>query len=232
MQTYAPLNKSSLSMQIADQLEARILQNQLKEGEKLPGEMELAERFGASRNVLREAMTTLKERGLIEVRNGSGAYVVHPQAEKLGQVVSRLVITGSVSADELFEVRMALEVRACGLAAQNATPEEIEKLQTLLDDMERSYEDSGLWAQFDYDFHILLARCTGNVLFPVLLEPLISLVTDNFNKMPLPLEARKRGMAHHRTIMDAVKAHDRAAAEKGMVLHLQRYLEDQNRIKK
>ena len=94
---YIQLNKSSLSQQIAQNLEEMILEQELQIGDRLPGEMDLADKFGASRNVVREALTMLRERGLVEVRNGSGAFVTRVQPQALGDVVTRMTAVGSVS---------------------------------------------------------------------------------------------------------------------------------------
>ena len=136
------VTKANLSSQIANQLEELILSQELKAGERLPGEIELAEQFGTSRNILREALTSLKERGLVTVRNGSGVYVAQPDARILGNVVNRLVAVGSASIQEVYELRVALEVQSSGLAAVNATDEDLQSLDELIRLMEQDYRNT------------------------------------------------------------------------------------------
>ncbi len=226
MKMYAPVSKNNISNQIAEHIETLILQQNLKVGDKLPGEIELAEQFGASRNVLREALATLKERGLIEVRNGSGIYVAQPGSGTLGRVVDRLVKTGASTAKEVYEIRLALEVQACGQAAKRATDAEIAELGTIIACMERDYKDEALWSRYDSEFHERLAEMTGNSLYPVILQPLVNIVSDIRSEQHPTLDARSRGLEDHRQIFTAIKAHDRAAAQQAMVNHLKRFLKD------
>ena len=221
-----PVMKANLSSQIANQLEERIISQELKAGDKLPGEIELAEQFGTSRNILREAITTLKERGLVQVRNGSGAYVMQPDAQVLGDVVNRLVAVGSTSIQEVYELRVAIEVQSCGLAAVNATQEDLAALDDLIGQMERDYRDDQLWSKLDYNFHKELAVSTHKTLFPEFLRPLINTVCDLSDRHPRHFEARLRGIEQHKRIVEAVKSRDRAAAERAMEEHLQVFLAD------
>jgi len=224
---YAPVVKSSLSQQIARSLEEMIISQEIQVGDRLPGEIELAERFGASRNVLREAIAMLKERGLVDVKNGSGAYVTQLTADALGSMVNRLAAVGSASPEEVYEIRMALEVRACGLAAENASAMQIEELRLIVDGMEKNFEDLASWKKDDLKFHRCLANMTHNALFPALIEPLTAEVfSPRHISHPPSMEARLGGMAQHRRILDAVENGNRTAAEKAMADHLQRYLDD------
>ncbi len=226
MTKFMQMNKSSLSKQIAEQIEGLILSQELKVGERLPGEIEMAEQFGSSRNVLREAMTTLKERGLIEVKPGSGAYVAQPDPLALGEMMNRFVALGSLSVYEVYEVRMALEVRSCGLAAQYGDQEGIMALNDLISQSEKEYRDNELWAKYEYKFHMQIAKMTGTTLFPVFLRPLLGIVFDLTNEKPRPLIARKGGMEAHKRIVEAIASKDKDAAEQAMVRHLQGFLTD------
>ena len=117
------VKKNNLYESIADTIEAMILDDTLKVGERLPSEAAMAESFGVSRNIIREAMKILKERHLVELRNGDGARVVKPDSSSLKDVVNRMVIMGSLSLSEIYELREALEVSAAGLAAGRRTEE-------------------------------------------------------------------------------------------------------------
>ncbi|MEI7616540.1 MAG: GntR family transcriptional regulator, partial [Actinomycetota bacterium] len=135
MVEYIQLNRKHLYEQIASQLEEMILNETLKIGDQLPPEKDLAEKFGVSRNILREALKTLKERGLIDVKTGNGIYITKPKPEVIKKILNRLVKLGDVNIKELFEFRLAIEVKACGLAAERATIEEIENLENILNMM-------------------------------------------------------------------------------------------------
>lgn len=221
-----PVSKANLSTQIADQLEERILSQELKAGDRLPGEIELAEQFGTSRNILREAITTLKERGLVQVRNGSGAYVMQPDAQVLGDVVNRLVAAGSASIQEVYELRVAIEVQSCKLAANNATSEDLETLEDLIVQMKHDYRDDQLWSKLDYNFHRELAVATQNSLFPEFLRPLMNTVCDLSDRHPRTFDARLRGIEQHERIVSAIRSGSQSAAEQAMAEHLRGFLAD------
>ena len=225
---YSQLVKSSLSQQIAQNLEQMIIGQEIQVGDRLPGEIELAERFGTSRNVIREAITMLKERGLVDVKNGSGAYVAQLTSDALGSMVTRLTAVGSASPEDVYEIRMALEVRACGLAAQNATPQQKKELRLIVEDMGKNFEDLVKWKRDDMRFHRCLAQMTNNALFPAFIEPLAAeLFSPGHDaERPPSREARLGGMEQHRRILDAVEQGNRTAAERAMTDHLQRYLDD------
>ena len=225
---FQPINKASLSQQIAEILEQSIIQQKLQVGDRLPGEMELADQFGASRNVVREAIAMLRERRLVEVRNGSGAFVTQVSPEALGSVVTRMTAVGSVSPQEVYEVRMALEVRACGLAAQNSDAREKRALKEIVRNMEKTYEDLQKWYASDFKFHRALSSMTHNPLFPAFLEPLIRMVfmPDDQHYVQPSLRARLGGAEQHRRILGAIERSDRIGAEQAMTGHLQTYLDD------
>src|SRR5437588_2142723 len=108
---YTRLRPSKLYEQIAEQIKQRILSGELRTGDRLPTENELAEQFGASRTAVREAMKTLTQRGLIETRPGRGAVVINATAQAMHhslELLMRVQQAGGGSAD-LMEVREILE---------------------------------------------------------------------------------------------------------------------------
>lgn len=226
MAIYTPIPKSNLSNQIAEHLETMILEHNLEIGDKLTGEIELAEQLGVSRNILREAMAILKERGLIEVKNGDGVYVVQPGSSTLGRVLDRLVKAGTASPQEVYEIRLALEVQACGLAAKMAVKEDIVQLQELLNKMEKDHQTGVHWSDYDYQFHGKIAIMTRNSLYPVILQPLIEMVSDIQNVYPPTLEARVNGLENHKEIVEAIASGDTVLARHAMRNHLKRFLKD------
>lgn len=225
---FKQVNKANLSQQIAEILEQMIIEQKLQVGERLPGEIELADQFGASRNVIREAIAMLRERRLVDVRNGSGAFVTQVSPDALGSVVTRMTSVGSASPQEVYEIRMALEVRACGLAAQNCDDRERTALKRIVQNMEKDYSSLHQWYDNDFKFHQALSAMTHNPLFPAFLEPLIAMVfsPDDTHFIQPSLNARIGGAKQHRCILGAIEQGDRTAAEQAMAKHLQTYLDD------
>ena len=123
--------RAKLSEQIADRLEDMILNEELEDSEKLPSEQTLAENFNVSKNVVRESLNTLKERGLVETRNGAGNYVTKPKADNLSDVISRMIVLDNIDYRQIYDTRIVLETSACRRAARRITDGELAKLEKL-----------------------------------------------------------------------------------------------------
>ena len=223
MTQYVQINRHHLYDTVATQMEQMILNETLKIGEKLPPEKILAEKFGVSRNILREALKTLKERGLIEVKTGDGVYVAKPETDILKDMVSRLMVFSNITIKDLFEFRLTLEVTACGLAAERAAEEEIKKLEDIVEMMKIHFDDVDKWAIEELDFHYTIAKATKNPLFYSFISPISSLLINAvFTKGRNKSDAKAAGIEGHIEIIEAIKSRDRKSAENAMIKHLER----------
>lgn len=214
------IKKSNLYESIADTIEKMILNDSLKVGEYLPSEASMAENFGVSRNIIREAMKILKERHLVELRNGESARVIRPDADSLNEVILRMVTMGSISLKEIYEMRRSLEVTAAGLAAQRATEEQIAGLYNIISDMGKNKEDRDKWINLDLLYHAELAKSTGNPLFYEFIKPLSSALEIIFDKGRRAPGALEKSIMLHTEIVRAIEAHDVSGAEAKMREHL------------
>jgi DNA-binding FadR family transcriptional regulator len=214
--------KKSLSETIAEKLEQMILEETFRIGERLPSEEKLAESFGASRTIVREAVKTLKERGLVAVKVGDGIYVAKPKKRMLSEMVNRLVRLSDISMEEVYDFRRVLEVAASGLAAENASEEEIAALEDIVAEMEKSTSRKQRWVELELQFHTHIAQASHNKLFSYIASPLADLLVSAFakgfssNKLAGTLE----GITGHRTIIESIRKRDRQSAEKAMLQHL------------
>src|SRR5574337_994600 len=166
---------SRLSEVVATELEAWMRQGSLEGGVQLPSEKILAERFGVSRAVVREAVSRLKADGWVESRQGAGAFV----APQPGRGSFRLIPGGAGLADSLeniFELRLLVETGAAELAARRRTAADLVRLEAALQRMEAALADSSEageagqegsrsnGAGADDEFHVAIAAATGNPL--------------------------------------------------------------------
>jgi len=217
---YPRVERKHLYQEVANKLEQMIMDESLKIGDKLPPEQTLAERFGVSRNVLREAIKGLNERGLIEVIPGKGAFIAKPTSKILTDMLNRLVVLGDFSAKHLYEIRLPLEIMCAGLAAERATKEHIEKLYDLVQKMPFAAGNIEDWCKIDLDFHITISDATGNPLFHSLLSPLTGLLVKLFAAGYRKEGEVKTGLFDHEKIYEAIKSRNRKAAEKAMKEHI------------
>lgn len=219
----APLKKSHLFERVAQELADLILIGELKTGAKLPSEHDLAKQFGVSRNVVREGLRSLIERGLVAVRPGDGIYVQAPDQSTVVGALSRYMQLNRTEnwVDELYEVRRSLEAEIAALAAERATPEDIESLEASLECMRLHTDDPVKWARADWDFHQILALASHNSLFPMLLEPLYEPILRAFEEGWRYPKAYENGLRFHAAIIEQVRAHALLAAREIMLEHLE-----------
>lgn len=208
------------------------------EGELLPREVDLAARFGFSRNVARECVRGLEERGLVSVRHGSGARVL-PEYEwnRFDPDVLAALIGGPRAAGvigEYLESRRVLEVEAAGLAAERAGNPELEHLSETFERMKLTAEGArdnpageALYREADVDFHRAVIRAARNPVLARMIEPIHRALTDTFTTLARPRMRFVRGLPEHERILAAVRAGDPDEAREAMRAHLltvERYL--------
>ncbi|HEY9593653.1 MAG TPA: FadR/GntR family transcriptional regulator [Spirochaetia bacterium] len=222
-------------MQIARQIRNLIRDGTLKVGEKLPPERSLVEQFGASRASVREALSALEMLGLIECRSGQGNYIKADGSSGSidGEMLKALL--SDHDAYEIFEARLEIEPNMAALAAERATPEEVDKLreivaelQTLGDSiLEDGFKDSVVdqYMETDRRFHLEIGRAAhNNVLFTVFSGVNLMTKETHWKAMKskgLSNEANVRAYAaEHSAILSAIVNKDTKAAWKESKRHL------------
>jgi DNA-binding FadR family transcriptional regulator len=208
------VEKTNLYEQIVDALEGVIVQSNVEE--KLPSEQELSRRFGVSKAVIREAMKVLKDRGLIQSRNGDGSYISRPGSGSVANAVNRIIKMDNISSADLHGTRLILETAAVRLAALYARPEELDHLEFTIEKQSElsPYEE---WFRYDKDFHITIARAGGNALVAMFVEVMMNLLKEYMFK---GYYDRDDTIRQHREITAALRGKDEALAEKAMLSHL------------
>jgi len=207
---------------VADQVVAAVGDDDLKPGDRLPSERAMAQRFQVSRAVIREAIRTLCERGLLEARPKSGVYVKEQDGKGASAQIGMLLKRHIHAFGELGEVRFTLEVDIAGLAAERATPEEIATLEETIVNMETHSDDGEIFTENDFLFHITMAKAAHNLLYLALIEPIQDLlmsyrVHSYHHQRELTIAA---ALHHHRRILDTIKARNPEAARQAMREHL------------
>ncbi|WP_345385163.1 FadR/GntR family transcriptional regulator [Nonomuraea salmonea] len=163
------LNGESRTAGVVRHLEELIFDGDLRPGQFLPSEGELATAMGVSRLTVREGVRTLEARGLLEVRRGRRPAVAHPNAAPLSGFFAASLRRDPRNLLELVEVRLALEVHAATLAAQQATRTALSSLELAYDTMRQAI-DAESFNQADVRFHAVLAAASGNQMISFLIE--------------------------------------------------------------
>lgn len=205
---------------VAGRLEEEILFRDFKDHEKLPSEQELGEKFGVSRNVIREALKLLKERGLVESRNGLGSYITKPDGENLSAIMTRMIVIDHISYKDIYETRSILEVAACEKAAVNATEAELKEMEALLEKLKDRSLSIKERRETDFAFHIAIARSAGNPLLISMIEAMRNVFIWMIEKGILFPGGIEDAIMRHAKILAALKERDPHLAMASMYSHL------------
>lgn len=210
---------------LVDTLIAQITQGDLQPGQRLPTEQAIVTATGVSRTVVREALATLRAKGLITTRQGLGAFVASdPSPRSFSIIPNDLESIDDVL--KVLELRLGIEVEAAGLAALRRSDDDIARMQDKLDTLDAAIEAGGYGAEEDYAFHRAILAATHNSYYTQLF--------DTFGNVMVPRQwARLDNMApserrshtarmrrEHYAIFDAICASDEGAARRSLRTHL------------
>lgn len=216
-------NEKRLYRRILEQMLSLIDSGEFPVGGRLPPERELAERFGVSRPTVREAIIALEVLERVEVKTGSGVYVLkHDTGSRHGY-------DPSISAFELTEARALIEGEAAALAATMITDEQVQDLEQALHDMADESEDGKLISEnSDKRFHEIIAEATGNRTLIAVARDLWA-IRDNSPVVHRAYQAicetqPNARVNEHLEILQALKNRDAPAARKAMHAHFARIL--------
>lgn len=217
----ADTTRYPLYAQLADLLEKKIVSGEYSDGIRLPSEQALCELYGVSRTIVREALKLLRERGLIETRTGSGAYVTKPEAHNISDVVARIINLDGIYYEDVFNVRATLEIESAGLAAVNATAEQLLELRRVNSSIRETSITIAERAERDFSFHYLIAKASGNPLLALLVEAVGGICRGMIERTSLLADSADDGVTRHGRICDALAAHDSEAAREAARDHLE-----------
>jgi DNA-binding FadR family transcriptional regulator len=205
----------------------RIVEGEYKEGERLPTEHALAERFATSRPTVREALARLRADGIIMTRHGSGTTV----ARRPDPDVRRFAPLETLSdIRRCYEFRIVTEAGAAEQAALKADADDIAAIQHAWDQLERIIETQGIGAKDDFMFHLAVARASKNPFFITVMsfieEQILFSMNLSRNLSLVKTVARQRLVqAEHMAVLDAIRRKDAPGAASAMRAHLENALE-------
>lgn len=193
---------------------------ELKPGDRLPAERDLAEQFQVSRASLRAALHSIAGMGLLQFRHGSGTYITDGPPVLDGSPLSLLARLHGFSDDEMFEARRQLEVGVAALAAERATEADIAALAACIDGMARSLTQPRKYLVHDVDFHRAVAVASKNPILGSLVEMVSAALFKQRSRTVGHARDLKTSLSMHRRIAKAIAAHDSERARDAMNQHL------------
>lgn len=222
---FNPVNDRRISELIVDQVRGLIRQQQLNPGDRLPAERELCERFGVSRVTVREALRVLEANGLVEIRVGArgGAFVTTPTRERVGEGIADMLTLSAVTAAEVTEARLILELGMVPLVCERADDDDIAALLDICDRQEKALAGGDYQLNLSAEFHSRLAECAHNAAVHMLIQsfrgPLLMSLERAQQSAP---EMGPVGAKEHRRLVRAIERRDVDQATEIMRRHLTR----------
>lgn len=219
--TFEAIPRRTVTQDAIAQIRNLVASGGLMPGQKLPPERRLAEMLGVSRPTLREAIGALTAMGILESQQGSGTYVAKLSAELLTHPLSLILATNGAALQDLFEVRLMLEVGAARWAAIRIGDPDLHRLREL--STEARYQISNVEAFVDLDitFHRVIHVASGNAVLVAVMESISILSKESRMHTARSSDVREGTCEQHHNIYHALEAHDPDAAAEAMRAHLQ-----------
>lgn len=193
---------------------------QLKPGDRLPAERELAVQIGVSRPSVRAGLRALAAMGVVFSRHGAGTFIRSGPPTLGSEPLSFLAALHGFTRDEMFEARRVLEVGVAGLAAEHATGEHLATIAEEITGMFASLADPLAFLRHDIRFHRAVAAASGNPILASLVEMVSALFYEQRRKTAGRARDLRESAEMHRTIYNALRLHDAQRARDMMNDHL------------
>jgi len=218
---YDPIRpKERLFQEIVEHVQAQILGGELKPGDRIPAERELASHFSVSRAAVREAIKSLAEKGLVDVHVGRGTFVAALTTDHVVESMTLLLRDARNTPEHLQEAREILEVPVARLAARHRTQEHLDRLAGLIRTMEAQAHLTRVFIDADGEFHHELARATGNPVLEIVIRTLLTMLRSERVFMVGFRDEIGGAIRSHAEILEAIEHQDEGRAATAMATHL------------
>lgn len=221
---FRPIDLDKTAKEVERQIEALILQGVLRAGDRLPGERELSKSLGVSRPILRQALSSLESRELLNTRHGGGTFVADVIGNLFAPPVIELIGRDKRARSDYLEYRREVEAVTAGLAARRATDADRILLERIGADMKAAHleQDPTREGDLDVELHSTISECTHNILFLHTMRSCYRLLSDEvfFNRRQIYKDSTARDslLNQHMAILNAIlEGRDGDAAEAAAV---------------
>ena len=217
--------RGGLVQEVVQHMASQIQNGRLRPGDKLPTESAIMGELAVSRTVVREAISRLQASGLVETRHGIGTFVLQAPSKDNFSIAEQDMSTVE-DVINVLELRISLETEAAGLAAQRATPQELDAMASALGSFAAAIDGKSDAVPSDFEFHLEVAKATGNRHFADLMTYLGRRIiprtrVNTADQAPEGREAYLRRVhSEHESIFNAIRNQDPESARAAMRTHL------------
>jgi DNA-binding FadR family transcriptional regulator len=218
---FTRIRQARASGEIVSQIERAIFDGQLKAGDRLESERELAERFGVSRITVRDALRVLEARGLVHVKVGAsgGAFVSETNVDQVAESISTMILLRRMTLSGVAEARTVVETATCELAAERADAAALKRIEQTVQKGRAVVREQAPHTEASMDFHVAVADAAKNELLAATVAAYRDLLVQTLHDMR-DVRSAKATQKAHEEILDAIRSHDPEAARKLMLDHL------------
>ncbi|MBC9785748.1 FadR family transcriptional regulator [Heliobacterium chlorum] len=221
-----PIRTKKIYEEIVEQIKDLIRSGNLKAGDRLLSERELAEHLKVSRAAVREALSALEAMGMIDIKPGDGAFIRQPSVNGIIEPLAMLLLVEQDLPRQILEVRKIMEVGGAGLAAQRRKESNLQSMQLALQQMEQDIQNSVTGEDADFRFHFAVAEAADNSLLLRLMHTISDTMRQTLRTSRIQLLAtpgvRERLLDEHIKVYRAIENGDAPAAQELMYDHLHR----------
>ena len=218
---FTAVRKTRVFEGVAQQIQRLIVDGAIKPGERLPPERELAARLSVSRSSVRDAIRILELAGLVVPRQGEGTVVADLAPENVAAPIAAILLRKRELIGELLDVRRMIEPTLAARAAERATPEEIARLEEILERQAAKAARGEPTVDEDGEFHYQIALAARNGVVRSVLDVLMQLLRETRARSLQAPGRPRRSLEGHRRIVEAIARHDPEGAERAVRLHLE-----------
>ena len=221
-----PIVRRKLSDEVFDRLENMITSGELTPGDEMPSERVLMERLGVGRPAIREAMQSLAKMGLVSISHGERAKVLKLTARSILQQVdptAKIMLAQSMDTlEHLKSARIFFERGIAREAALKASDKDVAELRAIVERQRDSLGDADAFISADMEFHIRIAKISGNPIFVAVSESMLAWLREYHTHMLIWTGKEKYTLVEHEEIVDKLAVKDADGAEAAMLNHLER----------
>lgn len=209
----------SLSLQIQNTLQERILNNIYKKNEYLPSEASLCEEFGVSRTTIRDAISGLAEKGFVKRQQGKGILVIDNTDSVVTHSLRNMMLLGDYTVTEFLETREMIERQMAYFAAKRATPKQIQEMEETIRLMKENADDVEKYVGYDLAFHKEIAMASQNKLLIAVYDAILPMLNQMITSVVHSTGTVEAELGLHTKILECIRNQDSEGAKKRTTEH-------------
>lgn len=216
------LRGPALNQEIQEYIKDYIVENQLRAGDALPSEGQIAQNMGVSRSPVREAVKALQSLGIIEAKQGEGLFVREWNLDPVLETLNYGMRVSPTALRELYEIRTWLEISVIDNVVTNITEEELIELDIIMLRLQQAIKAEDAYTHLDKEFHETLLGVSRNETLVKLFNA-FWLAFDNYGDEILVSKDYERVIREHKAVLDAIKKRDAQLAREMLAKHFEAF---------